>query len=93
MKFKLDKKKWRCAYGEEFGRIGKPGLDEGGGMEDDLAAREDIQERVVVGNITVGELKGPARGRGREARGVAGASDQSADKVALFQEGVAQSPS
>jgi len=32
------------AYGEEFRRIWKPGLDSGGSMEDHVAAEDGIQE-------------------------------------------------
>ena len=44
-KFGSGKSEWMGrVYGEEFRRIRKPGLDNGGGMEDHVAAEEGIQE-------------------------------------------------
>lgn len=47
---------WRCAYGEELGRVGKPGFDDGGCMEDDVATGEGGEERGIVGDIAVDDF-------------------------------------
>ena len=48
--------KIRECYREESGRVWKPGLDEGCGVEDDVAAGAGGEEGRVVGDVTVGNL-------------------------------------
>jgi hypothetical protein len=60
-------------------------------VEDDLATREGIQERLVVGNVTVCEFEDSTAGGRRKLGDVTGATDQGADGVALFKEAVAES--
>lgn len=43
-------------YGEELGRVRKPGLDKGGGVEDDVAAGEGGWEGRVIGDIAIDDL-------------------------------------
>lgn len=81
------------AHRDELGRIGKPGLDEGGGVEDGVAAGGGVEDGGVVGDVAVREVEGAAvRGGGREGGEVAGGADEGADGVAVGQEGGAQPP-
>ena len=47
---------------EESRRIWKPGLDEGGGVEDDVASGAGSEKGAVVGHVPVGKLQRAAAG-------------------------------
>lgn len=74
-------------HGYEPGWIGKPGLDEGGDVEDDAAAGDRVEDGAVVRDVTVGELEG---GVGRQGGEVGGPADQCSDGVALVEEAGAE---
>lgn len=72
-------------YGEEFGRIGKPGFDEGGKVEDEGAGEAGGEERGVVGDVAVEDFD--VRRKGGD---IAGGSYENPDRVTLPDEGFAE---
>lgn len=81
-------------YREELGRVGKPGLDKGGDVEDGVAAGEGRWERRVIGDISIDDLYGGPVGSDGGARRqegeVAGGPNQSANRVSASHQGVAE---
>lgn len=60
-------------------------------MDDDLAAGTSLKEGVVVGDVTVGEVKESGGGGRREGGDVAGAAEEGGDGVAVSEEGMTES--
>ena len=78
------------SYREEFGGIGKPGLDESGEVEDDGATGAGGEERGVVGDIAVDDFERCGVGRRGKGGEVAGGPDEDPDGVTLSEEGVTE---
>lgn len=75
-------------HSKESGRIENPGFDEGGGVEEDVAAVEGVDKGGEVGDVAIGELESGVGGR--EGAEVAAPPHEGPYDVALLQEQVAE---
>lgn len=76
------------AHRDESGRVGKPGLDECGGVEEDIATLEGVDEGREVSDVAIDELESGVGGR--KGAQFAAPPHEGADGVAFLEQPVAE---